>query len=118
VIYLPAQKPKSDLYRDLLPILNSHRVDLLDHQLTAQIISLERRTARGGGDTIDHAPGAHDDLANVVAGSSALPLGSGSYVADRVGPEGPPYYEPLPLCVECCPADAHHQHVMAVLRAG
>lgn len=28
----------------------------------------ERRTARGGRDSIGHAPGAHDDVANSVAG--------------------------------------------------
>jgi hypothetical protein len=33
---------------------------------------LERRTARGGRDTIDHAPGGHDDLANVVAGVAVV----------------------------------------------
>jgi hypothetical protein len=33
-----------------------------------QIAGLERRTSRGGKDSIDHSPGAHDDLANVVAG--------------------------------------------------
>ena len=36
---------------------------------------LERRTARGGRDSIDHAPGGHDDLANAVAGAAALALG-------------------------------------------
>jgi hypothetical protein len=36
---------------------------------------LERRTARGGRDSIDHAPGGHDDLANAVAGAVALALG-------------------------------------------
>jgi hypothetical protein len=42
---------------------------LLDHpRAIAQLCSLERRTARGGRDSIDHAPGAHDDLANAVAG--------------------------------------------------
>jgi hypothetical protein len=62
-------KPKSDLYRDFLPLLNSKRVDLLDHQrLVTQLSSLERRTARSGKDSIDHAPNAHDDIANVVAG--------------------------------------------------
>ena len=30
VTYEPAAKPKSDLYRDLLPAINSRRVDLLD----------------------------------------------------------------------------------------
>jgi hypothetical protein len=31
-------------------------------------VNLGRRTARGGRDSIDHAPGAHDDLANAVCG--------------------------------------------------
>jgi hypothetical protein len=47
----------------------------LDNQrLAAQLCSLERRTARGGRDSIDHPPGAHDDLANAVAGVAALCL--------------------------------------------
>jgi hypothetical protein len=67
ITYVPAQKPKSDLYRDLLPILNAHRADLLDlPRLAAQLCSLERRTARGGRDSIDHPPGTHDDVANAV----------------------------------------------------
>ena len=46
---------------------------MLDHpRLVNQLVSLERRTARGGRDSIDHAPGAHDDIANVVAGVSAM----------------------------------------------
>jgi hypothetical protein len=69
ISYEPAQKPKSDLYRDLLPAINSRKIDLLDHpRLLTQLVGLERRTARGGRDSIDHAPGAHDDLANAVAG--------------------------------------------------
>jgi hypothetical protein len=69
ISYEPAPKPKSDLYRDLLPALNSRSVDLLDDpKLMAQLVGLERRTARGGRDSIDHAPGAHDDVANAVAG--------------------------------------------------
>ena len=72
VSYEPAQKPKSDLYRDLLPAINSRKLDLLDHpRLLTQLVGLERRTARGGRDSIDHAPGAHDDLANAVAGLAA-----------------------------------------------
>jgi hypothetical protein len=63
-------RPKSDLYDDLLPLLNAHRVELLDHhRLAAQLVGLERRTSRQGKDSIDHSPGGHDDLANVVAGS-------------------------------------------------
>jgi hypothetical protein len=73
VSYEPATKSKSDLYRDLLPVLNSRQIELLDEaRLTAQIAGLERRTARGGRDSIDHGPGSHDDLANAVAGLNAL----------------------------------------------
>jgi hypothetical protein len=62
-------RPKSDLYQDLLPLLNARRIELLDHpRLSAQLCGLERRTARSGRDSIDHAPGGHDDLANAVAG--------------------------------------------------
>jgi hypothetical protein len=47
---------------------------LLDNaKLIAQLCSLERRTARGGKDSIDHPPGgAHDDVANAVAGALVL----------------------------------------------
>ena len=63
-------RPKSDLYRDLLPLLNARRIELLDHpRLSAQLAGLERRTARSGRNSIDHAPGGHDDLANAVAGA-------------------------------------------------
>jgi hypothetical protein len=70
ITYELAAQAKSDLYRDLLPLINSRRVELLDHtRLLAQLTGLERRTARGGRDSIDHAPGGHDDLANCVAGA-------------------------------------------------
>ena len=76
VAYELSEKPKSDIYRDMLPLLNSRKVQLLDdRRLIAQFHGLERRTARGGKDSIDHAPGAHDDIANAVAG--ALVLASG-----------------------------------------
>lgn len=65
----PAERPKSDLYGDMLAPLNSGLVSLLDNdRLVNQLCTLERRTARGGKDSIDHAPGAHDDVANAVAG--------------------------------------------------
>lgn len=67
--YDVSEKSKSDLYRDFLPMLNSGQADLLDDpKLKAQLVSLERRTARGGRDSIDHPPGLHDDLANAAAG--------------------------------------------------
>lgn len=67
--YEVAALPKSGLYLDLLPALNSGRVEIPpDDKLVNQIIGLERRTSRGGKDSIDHPPGSHDDRANVVAG--------------------------------------------------
>jgi hypothetical protein len=78
--YTTAAKAKSDLYRDFLPLVNSRRIELPDDiRLINQIVGLERRTARGGRDTVDHAPGAHDDLANVVAGLAASLCGKRGY---------------------------------------
>jgi hypothetical protein len=37
-----------------------------------QLAGLERRTTRGGKDSVDHSPGAKDDLANAVAGAIAV----------------------------------------------
>jgi hypothetical protein len=64
---------KSELYLSLLPLLNSHKVELLDNdRLRQQLASLERRTARGGRDSVDHAVGAHDDAINASAGALCM----------------------------------------------
>jgi hypothetical protein len=56
-------------------LVNSGRIRLLDHRkLEAQLIGLERRVSRAGRDLVDHGPGAHDDLANAVAGCVVLAL--------------------------------------------
>jgi hypothetical protein len=76
-------------------LVNSRRVELLDlAKLQSQLIGLERRTARGGRDSIDHAPGAHDDVANCAAGALVLAAGVGSdrfnskeWIAAWGGPE-------------------------------
>jgi hypothetical protein len=73
ITYALSEAPKSALYVDLLPRLNSRAIRLVDNaRLINQICALERRTSRGGKDSIDHPPGAHDDLANVVAGVANL----------------------------------------------
>jgi hypothetical protein len=70
ITYKAAGKVKSDLYKEMLPLINSGEVELLDSKkLISQIFNLERRTARSGKDSIDHPVGAHDDLANSVAGT-------------------------------------------------
>ena len=51
--YEPSAKTKSELYTDLLPLINSTRIELLDHpKMISQLCSLERRTARGGKDRL------------------------------------------------------------------
>jgi hypothetical protein len=75
ITYRPAEKAKSDLYREFLPAINSQSVELLDHpKLIGQLCSLERRTARGGRDSIDHPPSGHDDIVNAAAGVAHLIL--------------------------------------------
>jgi hypothetical protein len=75
ITYRPAEKAKSDIYREFLPAINSQTVELLDHpKLIAQLCGLERRTARGGRDSIDHPPRGHDDVVNAAAGAVQLVL--------------------------------------------
>jgi hypothetical protein len=70
VTYWTSEKSKSDLYRDMLPALNSGRILLpRNERLISQLTGLERRTTRAGRDSIDHSPGGHDDIANVAAGA-------------------------------------------------
>ena len=70
IVYVPSERSKSEIYLEALPLLNAGRVELLDHsRLVAQLVALERRTARGGRDTVDHPPQAKDDIANAVCGA-------------------------------------------------
>ena len=82
ITYEPSPRPKNQIYSEFLPLLMSKRVDLLDSdRLMNQLTALERRTARGGKDSIDHPPGGHDDLANVAAGVLTM-LGTKLYRYD------------------------------------
>jgi len=70
VTYKVSEKDRSALYIEVLPKLNSGKVELLDlKQIERQFCGLERRTARSGKDSVDHARGQHDDLVNAVAGA-------------------------------------------------
>jgi hypothetical protein len=61
--------PRSDLYLNFLSLANSGRIELLDNgRLLSQFAGLQRRTARSGRDSVDHARDTHDDLSNVCAG--------------------------------------------------
>jgi hypothetical protein len=76
IAYQPADKAKSQIYAELLPLLNSGAVELLDHRrLLNQLLGLERRTSWGGRESVDHPPNAHDDVANAAAGALLLAWG-------------------------------------------
>ncbi|MCH8096791.1 MAG: hypothetical protein IID53_06910 [Proteobacteria bacterium] len=73
ITYETSELTKSDIYINALPLFNAGRAEILDiPRLINQLCALERRTSRQGKDSVDHPPGAHDDVANVVAGVLCL----------------------------------------------
>jgi hypothetical protein len=73
--YVPAPHTKSELYLEILPLLSSERVRLLDQpRLLQQLLALERRSGRSGKDTVDHPVGSKDDVANCAVGALLLAL--------------------------------------------
>ena len=95
--YEPAPQSKSALYSALLPLVNAARVELLDvPRLAGQLAGLERRVARGGRDSVDHAPGGHDDLANAAAGALVAAAGASVPVLFLGGVVGDVDAEPEP----------------------
>jgi len=70
VNYRPSERSKSEIYLSFLPMVMSGQVELIDHKkLLNQLVDLERRARSGGRDSVDHSPGAHDDIANATAGA-------------------------------------------------
>lgn len=107
----PAESVKSDLYKELLPALNSGLVELLDvPRLAAQLVGLERRVARGGRDSIDHGPRGHDDLANAAAG--ALVAAS----APEEAPQGFLFIDDYVDLAELAALEAENERLEAELR--
>lgn len=70
ITYEPSTMTRSELFLALVPLVNATRVRLLDDAvLLAQLKGLQRRASGAGRDSIDHAPGRHDDIANACAGA-------------------------------------------------
>ena len=68
--YSYAERDRSQIYVEALPLLTSGRARLIDSKkLTLQFASLERRTSPGGRDRVDHRVNGHDDLCNAAAGA-------------------------------------------------
>jgi hypothetical protein len=59
----------SELYMHSVPAWTASRVQMLDNDRAVdQLAALKRKLGQGGRETIEHPRGAHDDLANVIAG--------------------------------------------------
>jgi hypothetical protein len=75
--YQPADKTRSELYLELLPLINSQRAALLDDKrLISQLINLEVRVARGGKTSVNHPQNtnARDDVCNSALGALVATL--------------------------------------------
>ena len=71
IMYVPCDRHKSDLYLELVQLMNSKRVELIDDPIIAkQLRTLERRRGKSGKDTITHPErvGIYDDIVNAIAG--------------------------------------------------
>lgn len=81
VTYVAAARTRSELYLELLPLVNAGAVRLTDDAaLLGELRGLERRRGTAGRDRVDHRPGSHDDRANAAAG--ALVAAASGGVAD------------------------------------
>lgn len=87
ITYRAAEHNRSELFLELMPLVNAEHVRLLDHaDLLRELRGLERRRGTSGRDRIDHRSGAHDDQA--VAAATAIVLAAkparvpGIYVFD------------------------------------
>jgi hypothetical protein len=81
ISYDLSDKDRSALYVEMLPLLNSGRIELLDNnRLISQLIALERRTGRGR-DVIDH-PKHGFSLSQKSSLSTSRWLASDVYKAD------------------------------------
>jgi hypothetical protein len=82
VTYRPSDKSKSDVYREVMPLINAGRVELPSHPtLRTQLANLERRVTRAGQDSIGAVAGAHDDVSDAACG--ALVTAGGGSAADN-----------------------------------
>src|SRR5439155_25924753 len=70
VTYEPSDLSASDLFRELLPRLNTRTIALLDHpRAIGQLASLDRKVGRNR-DVIGHPRNGKNDVANAIAGVS------------------------------------------------
>jgi hypothetical protein len=76
ISYEVCKQPKSDLFRDMLPLLNAGHITCRADRLIAQIAS-QRRVTRAGKDSIDHEDGSRLQIRR-LAGKAAKTVWSSS----------------------------------------
>jgi hypothetical protein len=75
---------RSKAYLETEPLFAQGRIELLDHpQQTRELKLLEKRLRPGGGATVDHPRGGHDDHANALALAAAKAM-AGNQLQYRV----------------------------------
>jgi hypothetical protein len=85
VTYEFSTRDRSAVYLDLLPLLNSRRVVLLDDpEVLRQLRGLERRRGSSGRDRVDHRPNASDDRINAAAGACVLAVSPRGMTAEQL----------------------------------
>jgi hypothetical protein len=78
ITYRAAEKSKSDLYLESLPLFTRDAISIPNYApLIRELRLLERQTHRGGRDTIDHPRRGSDDMANALCGCAALSSSTG-----------------------------------------
>jgi hypothetical protein len=71
ISYNVSKLTASEAFLELLPMINSGSVRLLDNRMqTRQLLSLERRRGRSGKDSLSHPVGGHDDRGVALAMSA------------------------------------------------
>jgi hypothetical protein len=70
ISYVQSEIPKSQIYRECIPLFTRGLIRLPDHAtLLRELRLLERTTHRGGKESIDHPRSGHDDYANALCGA-------------------------------------------------
>jgi len=73
ITYTPAEKNKSELYLESLPLFTRAAIRIPDHApLLRELRLLERRTHKGGRDVVDHPRAGSDDCSNALCGAAVL----------------------------------------------
>ncbi|MFQ5810617.1 MAG: hypothetical protein ACE5JM_13455 [Armatimonadota bacterium] len=90
ILYVHSDRPKSDHYLNLLPLVTMGRLELPDDvELLRQAKLLERRQGAQGKDSVDHPRAGHDDRINAVAlaTSAAVTVGQAATVSAEPSPQ-------------------------------